>query len=224
MAAIVAPTADRLTDIRFVGSLDGCYTLSSRRDRAAAEKDGTVDVFACRAISISPMAMTLTVPVAGVVGESLTTFFEGLGILRGRISRLFPDGFVFDIEASDQERTALANRILWLKRQHVREEENKREYKRIIPRDPRSTLALSDGRILKCQLINISRSGAALSADVTPRAGDVVVVGRVVGKVVRRLSVGFAVAFDHVQAKDEFERMLTGYELAAPAAQAMPEG
>jgi hypothetical protein len=224
MAAIVAPTVDRLTDIRFVGSLDGCYTLSSRRERAAAEKDATVDVFACRAISISPMAMTLTVPVAGTVGESLTTFFEGLGILRGRISRLFPDGFVFDIEASDQERTALANRILWLKRQHVREEENKREYKRIIPRDPRSTLALSDGRILKCQLINISRSGAALSADVTPRAGDVVVVGRVIGKVVRRLSVGFAVAFDQVQAKDEFERLLTGYELAAPAAQATPQG
>ena len=223
MAAIVAPTADRLTDIRFVGSLDGCYTLSSRRDRAAVDKDAAVDVFACRAISISPMAMTLTVPVAGALGESLTTFFDGLGILRGRISRVFADGFVFDIEASDQERTALANRILWLKRQHVREEENKREYKRIIPRDPRSTLALSDGRILKCQLINISRSGAALSADVTPRAGDVVVVGRVVGRVVRRLSVGVAVTFDQVQAKDEFERMLTGYELAAPAVSAAPQ-
>jgi len=218
MAAIVAPTADRLTDIRFVGSLDGCYTLLSWRERAAAEKDAAVDVFACRTISISPMAMTLTVPVAGAVGESLTTFFEGLGILRGRISRVFPDGFVFDIEASNQERAAFASRILWLKRQHVREEENKREYKRIIPRDPRSTLALGDGRILKCQLINISRSGAALSADVTPRAGDVVVVGRVMGKVVRRLSVGFAVAFDEVQAKDEFERLLTGYELSSPAA------
>ena len=168
--------------------------------------------------------MTLTVPVAGAVGESLTTFFEGLGILRGRISRVFLDGFVFDIEASDQERMALANRILWLKRQHVREEENKREYKRIIPRDPRSTLALSDGRIVKCQLINISRSGAALSADVMPRAGEMVVVGRVLGKVVRRLSVGFAVVFDQVQAKDEFERMLTGYELATPAFQATPQG
>ena len=119
---------------------------------------------------------------------------------------------------------ALANRILWLKRQHVREEENKREYKRIIPRDPRSTLALSDGRIVKCQLINISRSGAALSADVMPRAGEMVVVGRVLGKVVRRLSVGFAVVFDQVQAKDEFERMLTGYELATPAFQATPQG
>lgn len=39
-----ARIADRRADIRYIGSLNGCYTLSDRRD----PKAGGLEVYACR--------------------------------------------------------------------------------------------------------------------------------------------------------------------------------
>lgn len=193
-------------DVRYVGSINGCYTLSSRREAAATT--GGVEVFACRVLSISPTQVTVTAPVLGSANERLTSKIEGIGIIAGRIVRLIPDGFAYDVDASPEEREKLAARIAWLKRNRVKGEIDRREHKRIMPRDPRSTLTLEDGSRLTCMLVDVSRSGAALSADLQAQIGMPLVVGRVAAKVVRRLEVGFAVQFDTLQDIDAVEAML----------------
>ncbi len=77
------------------------------------------------------------------------------------IERQTKDGFVFLIECSDANRAKLAAQIDWVKKKSVRMHDDKRSFKRFQPRDPRSTIALPDGKIAKCFVIDMSRSGAA---------------------------------------------------------------
>jgi hypothetical protein len=193
------------TDVRFVGSINGCYTLASRREHA---KRGDVTVFACRVLSISPTSVAVTAPVLGEPGEKLTSSLDGIGIIAGTIDRRIADGFVFDIDASDEERARLAAKIRWLKGHRTNREQDRREHPRFPPKEPRSLLKLADGRVLRCMLIDVSRSGAGVSADVPPVVGMNVTVGTVPGKVVRVLDVGFAVQFDVPLATEVIEKRL----------------
>jgi hypothetical protein len=206
-AAARASTRDRDTDVRFVGSINGRYTLSSRRRREAGGP-AQVEVFACRVMSISALNVAVTAPVSGAVRERLTAHIDGIGLIAGNVARLIPDGFVFDVDATADERTALAARIGWLKRKRFNAEEDRREHRRFLPRDARSIVTLADGRVLKCVLIDVSRSGAAVSADLVPVVGDRVVVGSLPARVIRPLKVGFAVQFDEIQVADQVERLL----------------
>lgn len=208
---------ERRLDVRYVGPVSGCYTLSDHQKL----EDGGIEVYACRTQSISPSAAAITAPVVGAEGEWLTARFDGLGIVRGWIERVTRDGFVFQIVGSEEQRHTLAAKIDWLKKKSVRLEQDKREFKRFQPRDPRSTLALEAGTVVKCFVIDLSRSGAAVSAPCTVTMGDIVVLGVLRARVVRPLAVGFAVQFDERQDAAEVEALVTGYELAKDKASAV---
>ncbi|RYE08689.1 MAG: hypothetical protein EOP22_12255 [Hyphomicrobiales bacterium] len=212
---------DRRLDVRYVGPINGCYTLSERREIVT----GDVEVYACRTQSISAAAVSITAPVAGDPGEWLTARFDGIGIVRGTIERHIDDGFVFDIVASDQHRAKLAAKIDWLKKKSVRKQNDQRDFRRFQPRDPRSTLGLQDGRVAKCFVIDMSRSGAAVSCQYVPQVGEQLVLGTLICHVVRRLDVGFAVQFEASQDAEGLEQLVTGFEpVSHPAPEVWPRG
>lgn len=191
-------------DVRYVGTLSGCFILSSRRKSA----NGRPQVLACRASSISPREAVLVAPVSGFEGERLTVNLDHVGILKGQVTRLHADGFMMAIENGDAERLRLAGRIGWLKKRVMRAVADNRTYKRSLPHDPRSVLLLADDSTLGCFVIDYSRSGVAVSADLVPDIGAPVAVGTLVGHVVRHLDRGFAVAFAAVQDGDGLEERL----------------
>jgi hypothetical protein len=154
--------------------------------------------------------------VLGEIGERLTAKLDEFGIVGGKIVRLIPDGFVFDISATPEHRQKLTAKILWLKRRRVRAAQDRRTHKRVPPGDARSALTLPDGTTINCMIMDVSRSGAAVSADVRARAGMSVTVGKIPGKVVRQLKVGFAVQFDQTQAPEALDALLSIHD-ALPA-------
>ena len=158
-----------------------------------------------------PSAIVVTAPVSGATGDWLTARFDGIGIVRGWIDRLTPDGFAFQVIASDEQRQRLAAKIDWLKKKSTRQQNDKRAYKRFQPRDPRSVLIFDDGSVSKCFVIDISRSGAAVSAPTRPELGVALVLGTLRSHVVRYLAVGFAVSFDAPQDAEGLEQLVTGY-------------
>lgn len=176
-------------DVRFIGPVMGRYTLESR------VKLTGVQIFAARLQSISPTLMAASCPVPGNLGEAITAHFVPFGNIRGRVSRHIDGGFVIDIEGDDERRKKLAARIEWYKKRVYAGVTDKREHKRFMPREPKSALVLHDGSVLPCLVIDLSSSGAALSADHEPQIGEALAVGRAVARVVRKLDVGFAVQF-----------------------------
>lgn len=191
-------------DVRFIGAVPGRYTLSDRQ----ASEPSAVEVYACRLCSISPQSAVVIAPERAEPGEAVAAFFEGFGIIRAKATRQLPTGFAMDLLLDDSERAKLATQIRWRKRRAVSREPDKREYPRVQPQDPYTMLTLPDGHRVPCFAIDISQSGVAVSASVLPARGTPVAVGGLIGRVIRRLDVGFAVQFTEIHEARSLDRLL----------------
>jgi hypothetical protein len=186
-------------------SLPGTYSLASKRDLR-----GALRLFACRAIGVSPDAVALAAPVQSWVGDRAAVEVEHFGRLQGTVAHLLRQhGFVVDIIATPEERRKLADKIEWIERFKNLEVCDQRSESRFAPRSPSSILVLADGSCIPCFIIDLSISGAAVSADIAPKIGVVLAVGRIVGRVVRHFSGGFSVAFVRKQARQSVEALAT---------------
>jgi hypothetical protein len=181
-------------------------------------RTGGVQIFACRLQSISTTQIVASAPVLGCLAEGITVNFEPFGTLRGQVVRHVDGGFGMEIDADPEDREKLASKIDWYKKRTFAGLTDKRKHRRFMPREPRSALILANGHVLPCLIIDMSASGAAVSADVDPPIGEPLAIGRVVARVVRRLEVGFAVRFlselelemmeEMLRAPDEWERAI----------------
>lgn len=191
-------------DVRFIGAAAGRYALPDRRPA----DDGKVAVYACRLCSISTRMAVVVGPVVGKEGEPVTAHFDDFGILRGKVRRKLPSGFVMDLLLGDAERNKLGSKIIWQKKKVHEQVPDKREHKRILPRDPRTIMTLADGTQLPCFVIDVSQSGIAVSAEIVPGLGTPLAIGKLVGRVVRYLDVGFALQYIQPQELDKLEILM----------------
>jgi hypothetical protein len=205
--------ADTPSEPRIVVSLPGLYWVASQCDER-----GAMLPFPCRAINISTEAVALTAAAQSAVGDRAAADIEHFGRLQGRVTSLLgTQGLVMSITATLQERRRLAETIRWVERFKNREAANARGDARFTPRNPASKLILANGSCIPCRITDLSISGAAVSADITPRIGTTLVVGKIVGRVVRHLDVGFAVRFVHSQDRLRVEALATRRDLVPTA-------
>ena len=184
-------------DIRFVGVLAGRYSLSGGNAAGST-------VFACRMQSLTSATVTLAAPVIGEPGQRTTVLLDQIGFIAGHVARVFEDGFQLDIQGSNQDRQKLAAKINWLKKRNLRQAADKRSTRRFLPRNPRAFLYLGSEEH-NCFLIDISPSGAGVSSAVSPPIGTSIVLGKIPGRVVRQMNVGFGIAFDVVATAETLE-------------------
>ncbi len=192
---------ERRQDVRIMVSIPGKYSLTSRRDAHGNRRE-----FACRVVNMSAQAIVLAAPVSGPVGERVIVRLDRFGRLEGTIARIMERGFVLNLTLTQDERDKLAGKILWLDQHKNFELPEGRGHGRIVPKDPHSTLMLPDGTSVSCLVIDMSVSGAAVSADIVPEIGMPLAIGRAVGRVVRRFGEGFAVQFVTMQSADTLEQ------------------
>ena len=201
--AVRRPPVDR-NDARYIGAVPGRYALSNRQLGA----DGKIVVHACRLCSISTRLAVVMGPAGGKKGEVVTAHFDDFGILRGKIVRGFSSGFVLELILGEPERQKLAAKIAWYRKHASGQLPDRRDHKRILPRDPRTIITLADGVQIPCFVVDISQSGVAVSAQICPEVGTPMAVGKLVGRVVRHLDVGFALQFITVQPFDQLESLM----------------
>ena len=177
-------------DSRIIVSIAAQFSLSDRRNRRGERR-----VFQCRAVYLSTRAAGFVSPVGVKAGERITAHIDRLGRLEGVVQRVLERGFLMSISASEQECDRLANKIEWLEKHKNHEVSERRADLRMTPGAMYSRVVFADGNSETCQVLNISSSGAALSADNVPEVGTVLIVGKVVGHVVRHFDGGYAVQF-----------------------------
>lgn len=152
--------------------------------------------------------MILAAPVGGDVGDWVTAHFDEFGVPRGQISRPLGFGFGVSLKMGNAERERLAAQVLWFERHKNFEVSDQRRHRRIFPRNPQSTLVLADGTAIDCFVINMSASGAAVSADLVVTIGMPMALGTAVGRVIRLLDPGFALEFIESIDVESLERRL----------------
>ena len=169
----------------------GLYQLQSWRDANGGHRE-----FSCRVLKMSSGVMKITGPVTGSVGDWVAVHLDRFGLFEGPIIRQGERVLVMRIVATNDERNKIDRKIEWVQNKKNRD---RRQHDRFIPRNPRSTLCLPGGGVIPCQIIDYSISSAAVSADITPELGAVLIVGKIVGRVARQIPEGFAIEFLMIQ-------------------------
>lgn len=199
---------------RFLTNIKGRYRL----EKWSQGREGRASVFACRIQRISPNRLLLAAPVAGDIGDIVIAHFEEFGWLRGAIERKLGFGFVMALDLDQIARETMAGKIVWLEKHKNFAVTDARGHPRIVPSTPESTLVLANARVVPCFVIDMSSSGAAVSADVEVTMGMPLAIGTVVGRVVRLLDPGFAIHFIEKLPRGEIER-----RVIRTLAQTLPE-
>jgi PilZ domain-containing protein len=194
-------------------AVGGQYTLAKWFNA-----QGKPRTFACRTSRISPFRMMVAAPVLGKVGDPITSYFGDFGKLDGVISDTANGSFLLELEMTKSLREKFATKLTWLdKKQKNPNIRDGRKHPRIIPASPHSTLTLADGTIRSCFVVDMSTSGAAISAEVQPPVGMPLAVGACVGRVIRHLPDGFAVRFVEAQKRNDLERLVIRPAPRSPA-------
>ena len=178
-------------ETRYVGALAGRYSLRSPLGDAT-----TATVYACRTVSISARSVTVAGPVAGAPGQVVTLLIDHIGFVKGSVVRRVTGGFQVDLDGSDYDRKKRAAKVRWLKDHRVRKVPDKRATARRYPRVSAASLRLPDGSLHPCFLIDVSSTGAGISATLRPPIGTRLAIGTVAAVVVRHMEAGFGVAFE----------------------------
>jgi hypothetical protein len=181
---------ERRTEVRIAVSLPAKIVFTDRRN--ASGKPVKLD---CRAVNMSASAIAVRSDLDVWIGEHAMLQLEEFGEFRGEVCRQLEGGFVLKIEQTPEESEALAIRIHGFEKIKNHDVPERRGAKRIVPGHRDSRLIWADGTIEPCTIIDLSTTGAAVSAKTVPEIGDVLALGRLVGRVARRFKGGFAIQF-----------------------------
>jgi hypothetical protein len=165
--------------------------------------------FPCQVVNMSPGGLAMYAPGIGIVGERVVAYLDHIGRVEGKITRLIDNGFAMTIAATPRKRDKLASQLTWLANRQILNLPEDRRHDRIVPRNPSGVLTLEDGQKIACRIIDLSLSGAAVSAQMRPEVGASLMLGRVQARVVRHLEDGFAIEFLHAQLPDTVEDSVT---------------
>jgi hypothetical protein len=179
-------------------NLLGRYMLADRRE------------FPCQVLDMSPGGMALVAPVSGKAGERVVAYIDHLGRLEGAIVRVYPNGFAMSIAATARKRDKLAAQLTWLANRHILNLPEDRRHDRIVPRNPRTNMVLTDGTAIPCRIVDMSLSGAAVVSEVKPEVGALIMLGKTQGRVVRHVDDGVAIEFTRMQHPDFLEDNVAG--------------
>ena len=187
-------TEERRRFQRVKVQLLGRYMLADRRE------------FPCQVINMSPGGLALLAPGIGNLGERVVAYLDHIGRVEGKITRLLDNGFAMTVGATPRKRDKLAAQLTWLANRQILNLPEDRRHDRIVPRNPMSVLKLDEeNREIACRIMDLSLSGAALAAEIRPKVGLAVTLGKVQARVVRHLEEGFAVEFVHTQLPETVE-------------------
>jgi hypothetical protein len=204
----VAEDASRLRSISIIASIPGRYMLTRRIDANGNRRE-----LSCRVVRLSPYEMVIVAPVNGSIGERVIANFMEFGRIEGTIVKTHDIGFVMTLSMKDDERDKFAAKIDWYEKHKNHDVADNRKFKRIVPESPHSTITLADGDTIGAFVIDMSVSGCGVSADIEPRLGEPLAVGKIVGRVVRHFPGGFGVKFIETQSPQMLERLLFAMEL-----------
>src|ERR671931_149738 len=175
----------------------GRYMLPDRRE------------YPCQVINMSPGGLALLAQGIGAVGDRVIAYLDHIGRVEGKITRIIDNGFAMTVSATARKRDKLAAQLTWLASRGILNLPEDRRHDRIVPRNPIAVLTTEDGQRMSCRIIDLSLSGAAVSAAKPPGLKSMVRLGCVPARVVRFLEDGFALEFTHPQDAETLEESVT---------------
>ena len=174
-------------------SLLGRYMLSDRRE------------YPCRTIDVSVGGLALAGPARGEIGERVVAYFDALGRIEGNIVRHLENGFAMTATLNQVKQEKLVNQLTWLVNCKALGLPEDRRHERLVPREVNTTIRLPDASLAPAKIVDISRSGAAVTCAKNAPLGSLIHIGRRRARVVRVFDYGMALEFALPLSFDQFD-------------------
>ena len=149
----------------------------------------------CTVVDMSMGGAALRAEVDPTVGEAVIVALPQIGFLRGRVARIFNGGFAVALEQGRSQRERVASYLTWFVASRLDPELEERAFERILPFRRVVAISVAGKPTVAARIVDISRSGVALTATATVSLGDAVTVGNTRAVVVRLIEGGFAARF-----------------------------
>ena len=170
----------------------GRYMLSDRHE------------YPCQSIDLSPGGAAMLAPVLGEINERVVCYFDHIGRLEGTIARRFENGFALTMNMPLFKREKIADQLTWLANRHTLGMPEDRRHERIVPRNVRTTVIMSDGIERPARIQDVSQSGVAVVTELRAPFGSGITIGKTPGRVVRLFGNGIGIEFSRVIPFDQF--------------------
>jgi hypothetical protein len=161
--------------------------------------------FACQIVDMSPGGAAVVVPAVGRIGERVVAYIDHIGRIEGRLVRYIDGGFAMTLAMTPRKRDKLAAQLTWLANRHILNLPEDRRHERFVPRNPFNKLILPDGREVRCRILDVSPSGAAVQIAEKVAIGTPVTLGMMRGRVVRHFDEGLAIEFSVVHSAESLQ-------------------
>src|ERR1700761_321509 len=116
--------------------------------------------------------MIRDVPMAGRVGDRITSYFSEFGEFDGNISDTKQGRILLELEMTPEKREWMADKLTWLeKKQKDSSVQEERKDTRFIPQTSHTTLTMADGSVHTCFVIDVSATGVAVCSELQPPLG-----------------------------------------------------
>lgn len=145
-----------------------------------------------RDMSVGGMAVLCDIRTA-IEAEAVVSLPQ-VGLLRGRVVRCFGGGFGMAFVEGRAQRERVSNFLTWLVERETDSGLEDRMHARVVPLRRLVSLAAS-GESSMARIVDVSRSGVALTSTCNVQVEDAIVVGTRAAVVVRLLEGGFAARF-----------------------------
>jgi len=162
--------------------------------------------YPCKLEDISVGGAHILSPVLLEHDERVIAYFEHIGGIEGTVVRTFDGGFALKLRVSAHKREKLAAQLTWLINRHEVSHLEERRHERLPVAGRSSKMTLPDGRVIKCDLQDISLSGASVRTEERPEIGARVVLGRQSAVVRRHHEAGIGVQFEQLQERAPLDR------------------
>ncbi len=149
----------------------------------------------CTVMDMSMGGVALRAEIDPTVDEAVTVALPQIGLLRGRVARVFAGGFAVAFEQGRAQRERVASYLTWVVASRLDPELEERAFERIVPFRRVVAISVAGKPTVAARIVDMSRSGVALTATATVSLGDPVTVGGTRAFVVRLLEGGFAARF-----------------------------
>lgn len=165
--------------------------------------------YPCQVIDMSPGGMAMITPVCGRVGERIVAYLDHLSRVEGRITRLIDGGFAVELRNTIRKRDKIANVLTWLANREELDLPEDRRHERFVPKNTMTRMILPDNSEHICRIIDVSLSGAAIATDAIPEKGDVLTLGKMQARMLRKIEGGIAVEFAEVNSRELLEQHIS---------------
>ncbi len=151
--------------------------------------------YPCQVSELTVDGAVFTTAAAPEAATQIVAYIDEIGRVEGMSGDAVQGGFRIIFSHQGQRRERFANRLAGRAGKNTTAGTDLRRHARYSPEDGQSYIALPDGRVYPCEILDISLSGAAVKVDVMPSLGTHLMLGKMRGRIVRYVEQGLAIEF-----------------------------